>query len=414
MMTADIVTIGDEILIGQIVDTNSAFIAKKLNEIGLGVRQVTSVQDEKSQIVAALKNATQSSDVVIITGGLGPTNDDITKQTLCDYFQDELVLNEATLANLERIFKGHSTSNMLALNRNQAMLPSSATALINKYGTASGMWFDQHGKVYVSLPGVPFEMKALLVHDVIPRLIKRFKRPAIVHRTMLTYGLPESVLAQKIEKWENDLPAFIKLAYLPNLGMVRLRLSAQGEDENKLKTRIDEEFQKLYQHIGDHIRGFEEEGSIAVQIAKFLTKNRLTLGTVESCTGGKIAAAFTENPGASAYFKGSIVSYASPVKTDLLKIPQAVIAKHSVVSEEVAKLMALKGKELLGADYVISTTGNAGPTKGDSNAEIGTVIIALAGPDKVQAFSFQLGNHREKVLHKTLNKAMEILWKELV
>lgn len=413
-MTAEIITIGDEILIGQIVDTNSAFIAKELNKIGIDVRQVVSIQDEKSHILSTLKDASEKSEVVIITGGLGPTKDDITKQVLCDYFDDRLVLCEAALKKIEKIFADYSKDPISELNRNQALLPSKATPLLNDYGTASGMWFDENGTVYISLPGVPFEMKELLTSQVLPKLRQRFKRPFIVHKTVLVYGIGESALAEKIEDWENALPSFIKLAYLPGLGTVRLRLSARGTDELVLKDSIENQIQSLHQLIGDCIKGYEGEETLEVRIAKLLTHKSKTLATVESCTGGRLAAVFTSNPGASTYFKGSIVSYATSSKNDVLKIPEALIEEYSVVGPEITKAMAVKGRELFHADYALATTGNAGPTKGDSNAEIGRVFIALATPQGTTCFDFKMGNHREKVLGKAVNKSLEILLDEIL
>lgn len=412
-MTAEIITIGDEILIGQIVDTNSAFISKELNKIGIDVRQIISIQDEKAHILSSLKNAAEKSEIVIITGGLGPTNDDITKQTLCGYFKDELVLCKEALVDIEKIFAAYSSDPISDLNRNQAMLPSRAIPLLNKYGTAPGMWFDENDRVYISLPGVPFEMKELLVSEVLPRLQERFERPFIIHKTILTYGIGESALAEKIEAWENALPAYIKLAYLPGLGFVRLRLSARGNNEQLLKDNVATQVNELHKLIDEHIKGYEDEDSMEVRIAKLLTEQHKTLATVESCTGGKIASVFTENPGASAYFKGSIVSYATSVKEKVLNVPKAIIDEYSVVSAETAKIMAIRGREMLEADYVLATTGNAGPTKGDSDAEIGRVYIALATPNSVECFSYSMGNHREKVLAKTVSKSLEILWEEL-
>lgn len=412
-MTAEIITIGDEILIGQIVDTNSTFISNELNKIGIDVRQITSIQDEKSHILASLKNASQQSEIVIITGGLGPTKDDITKQSLCEYFDDELVLSEEALKNITQIFSAYDQLPLSDMNRSQALLPSKADLLPNKYGTASGMWFDEEGTIYISLPGVPFEMKELMLSEVLPRLGQHFDRTYILHKTVLTYGLGESVIAEKIAAWEEALPTFIKLAYLPGLGMVRLRLSARGLDETVLKDELTKQISELRNLLGSSIKGSEEELPLEIQIAKSLTRNQKTLATIESCTGGRIASIFTQNPGASAYFNGSIVSYATAVKTDVLHISAALIEKYSVVSREVTEVMARKGQELFKTDYVLATTGNAGPTKGDSDAAVGTVFIALATPSGVRSFGYNMGNHREKVLGKATQKALEILWEEL-
>lgn len=408
-MKAEIITIGDEILIGQIIDTNSAYISKELNKIGIDVRQINAVQDEKEQILSTLKSASERVPLVIITGGLGPTRDDITKETLCEYFDDELMLRDDILEHIKRLynFKDESFPEM---DRQQAWLPSKCEVLKNHYGSASGMWFEKGETIYVSLPGVPLEMKGLMEKDVLPRLQKRFKTPFIVHETALVYGLGESTLAEKIKDWEDALPGFIKLAYLPTKGMVRLRLSARGIEEQILKEEIKNQFLKLEGLLGDRIKSYEGGDSIQVKIAKCLTETGKTLATAESCTGGRIASIFTESPGASEFFKGSVVSYATSIKHDVLKIPEETIEKYSVVSEEVAKAMAEHVKSLLKTDYALSTTGNLGPTKGDSDAEIGTVYIGFATPGETRVFGFNFGNHREKVLGKTINKAFELLW----
>lgn len=412
-MKATIVTIGDEILIGQIVDTNSAFIAKGLNKIGITVHQIRSIQDDSQQIIHALDEAREHTDLVLLTGGLGPTNDDITKQTLCAYFDDTLVENKAALAHLKQLFAAIEKPELFSLNRHQALLPKRAKILENTYGTAVGMWFEDKSTVFISMPGVPFEMKHIFQEEVIPRLRDRAGGQKIIHKTILTFGIAESALAKKIETWEAQLPSFIKLAYLPNFGMVRLRLTAKGSDENTLTLALTKEIKELHERVGEFIKGYEDEGSLEVQIANKLVQLQKTFATVESCTGGQIGAIFNKHPGASAYYQGSIVSYASSVKEDLLQIPKAIVDQYSVVSAEVTKRMAVKGQQLLKADYVLATTGNAGPTKGDSKAEIGTVYIALASPTEVKVFSFQMGNNREKVIGKTLHKSLEILHAEL-
>ncbi|WP_121666289.1 competence/damage-inducible protein A [Mesonia aquimarina] len=411
-MNAEIITIGDEILIGQIIDTNSAFIAKEFNKIGIDVAQITSIQDEEQHILDSLKQASKRAKVIILTGGLGPTNDDITKKTLCTYFQDELTHHQSVLTHIEKLFEKLDTE-ISDLNRDQAMLPSKAIALHNAYGTAPGMFFEENNVVYVSLPGVPFEMKSLLTDQVIPLIKDRFQRPYIIHKTVLTYGVGESTIAQKIGSWENNLPNFIKLAYLPGLGRVRLRLSARGDNEQKLISAIDEQIKGLHHLIGDIIKGYEEEENIEERIAKYLTLNEWSVATAESCTGGKIAARFTSIPGASLFFKGSIVTYATSAKNDVLNIPKDFIEKYSVVSAEITEEMAIRTQKLFNSDFAVATTGNAGPTKGDSEADIGTVFIAVATSSTVKSFEFNLGNQREKVTEKAVNKAFELLLKEL-
>ncbi|MFS4494053.1 competence/damage-inducible protein A [Maribacter sp. 2308TA10-17] len=414
-MLAEIITIGDEILIGQIVDTNSTFIAKELNKIGVSVYQITSVQDEREHILQALAEAKGRAQIIIVTGGLGPTKDDITKHTFCEYFDDELVRDQNVLAHIEELFKKYITTTKISeVNRDQALVLTKATALHNAYGTAPGMWIKEDDTVFVSLPGVPFEMKNLIINAVIPKLVKEFERPYILHKTLVTYGLGESAIAEKIEDWENNLPSFIKLAYLPNLGKVRLRLTAKGPDKEVLSKSVEEEMQKLHPLIGDIIYGFEDEETLEEVVAKLITSKDFTLATAESFTGGKIAQRITSVPGASSYFKGSVVSYATETKIELLHVPESLVNEHSVVSEEVAKAMAKNVKELLKTDFAISTTGNAGPTKGDSDADVGTVYIGIASPKGVFAHKFMMGNHRERIVQKSVNKAFELLQKEIL
>ncbi|WP_289061991.1 competence/damage-inducible protein A [uncultured Zobellia sp.] len=413
-MLAEIITIGDEILIGQIVDTNSVFISKELNKIGVSVYQITSIQDDREHILQALEDAKKRVQVVIITGGLGPTKDDITKHTLCEFFNDTLVENAGVLAHVEELFRKYITTTPISdINRKQALVPSKATVLHNAFGTAPGMWIQEDGVAFVSLPGVPYEMKNLITDKVIPKIISEFKRPYILHRTVVTYGLGESSIADKIEDWENNLPASIRLAYLPSLGKVRLRLTAKGPDKKALEDAVDAEVQKLNQLIGDIMYGTEDEETLEQVVAKLCTEKGLTLSTAESFTGGKIAEQLTAFPGASAYFQGSVVSYATDAKINVLKVPRDVVTTYSVVSAEVAKEMAENVRHLFKTHYAIATTGNAGPTKGDSDAEIGTVFIGIATPNGVYAHKFNMGSHRERIVEKSVNKALELLQKEI-
>jgi len=413
-MFAEIITIGDEILIGQIVDTNSTFIAKELNKIGISVFQITSIQDDKEHILAALDDAKKRAQVVILTGGLGPTKDDITKHTLCTYFNDTLVENTLVLEHVTMLFKKYIGKPITEVNKKQALVPSRAEVLHNANGTAPGMWIKDDETVFVSLPGVPFEMKNLIKNAVIPKIAKTFKRPYILHRTIITYGMGESALAEKIAAWEDGLPEFIKLAYLPNLGKVRLRLSAKGENKEMIANAVAAETTKLYALIGDIIFGEEGEDTVEAEVAKLLTAKNMTLATAESFTGGRLAEKITAIPGASAYFKGTIVSYATTVKEEVLQVPQKVIEEHSVVSEEVAKLMASNVRGLLKSDFAIATTGNAGPTKGDSDVEVGTVFVGIATPTDVFALKYAMGNSRERITQKTVNKAFELIRKEIL
>lgn len=414
-MYAEIITIGDEILIGQIVDTNSAFIGKALNSIGISVYQITSVQDDKEHILNAFALAEKNADVIIITGGLGPTKDDITKHTITEYFNDTLVQNDAVLEHVEHLFKTYiSTSPISDLNRKQALVPSKSKVLMNDYGTAPGIWIEKGEKTFISLPGVPYEMKSLIETKVLSKLAEKYKRPFILHRTLLTYGLGESALAERIEDWEDALPDYIKLAYLPSLGRVRMRLSAKGFDENLIKNSVENKIQTLLPQIKDIFVGFEEEEhSLEQIIANKLTDMGQTLAIAESCTGGKLTERFTANPGASSYFKGSTVTYATQSKVSVLGVSNEEIEEYSVVSKQVAKSMAMRVREVFNSDIGIATTGHAGPTKGEGKEEIGTVFIAIATKSKVYSERFTMGNHRTRVINKTVNKALELLQKEI-
>jgi len=413
-MLAEIITIGDEILIGQIVDSNSAFIAKQLNRIGVSVYQITSVQDDQTHILKALSEAEANADIVIITGGLGPTKDDITKKTIADYFGDTLTENVQVRKNIEHLWEVYIKKPLKQVNIDQALVPSKAKVLMNKYGSAPGMWIEKNNKVFISLPGVPYEMKALILDEVIPKLRTRFKFPHIEHKTFLTYGLGESNLAERIESFENELPEFIKLAYLPSLGRVRLRLSAKGNNKSIIEAEMQKQTDLLLPQIEDIFVGFEQDVSIEAVIGKYLTRIGKTIATAESCTGGLIAERFTTNPGASKYFKGSIVSYTKETKVNVLKVSESMINAHSVVSAEVAEAMAKNVLQLMHTDYAIATTGNAGPTKDDTDESLGIVFIAIATKDVVYSERFSFGNHRTKVINKAANKAFEMLQKEIL
>ena len=412
-MKATIVTIGDEILIGQIVDTNSAFIAKSLDRIGVEINEMLSISDNKQHILDTLSQLQNKVDLVIITGGLGPTKDDITKKTLCDYFEDTLVVNIEVEAHVTQLIEGFYKRPISQINKDQALVPSQCIVLKNQFGTAPGMWMKKENTVFISLPGVPFEMKDIVESVIIPKIIEEYKRPYIIHKTILTYGQGESLVAERIENWENNLPEFIKLAYLPSPGRVRLRLSARGVNKAILEAAIEENVKSLDAIIHDIIVGFEEEETIEVVVGKILSEQQKTIATAESCTGGKIAEILSSVSGSSKYYKGSVVCYATEVKVDVLGISEELIKEHSVVSFEVAKTMAIAIKKLMKTDYAIATTGNAGPSKGDSKAEIGTVFIALATPNDVIVEEFNFGQPREKVIDRAVNKSLEMLKKEI-
>ena len=413
-MKAAIVTIGDEILIGQIVDTNSAFIAKSLDRIGVEIHEMLSISDNKQHILETFQKYQNTVDLVLITGGLGPTKDDITKKTFCDYFDDELIVNDDVLAHVTTLIEGIYKRAITQINKDQALVPSKCTVLHNQVGTAPGMWMKKENTVFISLPGVPYEMKYLVENEIIPKVVREYKRPYIIHKTIMTYGLGESMVAERIEDWENNLPEFIKLAYLPAPGRVRLRLSARGTDKELLEKAIDENVISLTRIIGEIIVGFDEDETLETVLGKLLTQQNKTISTAESCTGGKIAQILSSVSGASNYFKGSVVSYATQTKISVLGISEDLINKYSVVSAEVAKQMAINVKNIMKTDYAIATTGNAGPTKGDSKAELGAVFIALATPNEVIVEEFNFGQPREKVIDRAVNQSMEMLRKEIL
>jgi nicotinamide-nucleotide amidase len=412
-MKAEIITIGDEILIGQIVDTNSQWIGTELNKIGVSVYQISSIQDDKQHILNALKEAQERVDIVIITGGLGPTKDDITKHTIAEYFNDTLALNEEVVDHIKDLFAKYNIP-FSESNRLQGMVPTKATYLKNEYGTAPGMWFFENNTVFVSLPGVPSEMKGLMENEVIPKIRKEFQLPFIIHKTLITYGQGESVVAERIEDFENNLPNFIKLAYLPDFGSVRLRLSAKGNHKKILEDTLQEKIDELYQLIPDIISGFDDGGKIEDRIGILLKEKGKTVSTAESLTGGKIAATLVSVAGSSTYYKGSIISYAAETKINLLGVSAKTIKKHSVVSKEVAVEMAKGAKEKLKTNYAIAVTGNAGPSTDNTDKSVGVVFIAIATDSAVFAEEFNFGKPRGRVIDKTVNKSLQLLLKEIL
>lgn len=409
-MQAEIITIGDEILIGQILDSNSKFIAEELNKIGISVYQITSIQDDKLHILKAVRQAEENVDIIILTGGLGPTKDDITKHTLAAYFKDDLIMHNDIQEHIKMLF-AKVNYQYTELDLQQAMLPKKATILKNYLGTASGMWFSKNNKIIISLPGVPNEMKGLLKHAVLPKMQKEFNLPFILHKTIITYGMGESKIAKRLESWEDNLPLEIKLAYLPSYGKTRLRLSGKNSNKDKLNSLMENCYQELSSLVEDITLGEENSSSIEETIGKLLTAKNQTLATAESCTGGNIAQMITSVPGSSKYFIGSVISYNSRIKTEFLKVKQKTIDKHSVVSEQVAKEMAENLKEIYKTDYAIATTGNAGPTTDKTDKLIGTVYIAIATPKETMVKFYNFGQPREKVIEKTSLKALELLQK---
>lgn len=413
-MLATIITIGDEILIGQIVDTNSAWIAQELYKIGVSVYEILSVSDERAHILSAFAKAKQQSQIVLITGGLGPTKDDITKKTMCEFFNDTLVMNDDVLAHVTELFEKYIKVPMAPMNREQALVPSRAQVIQNIFGTAPCTWIEDDGVAFVSMPGVPFEMKEIMRSSVLPKIKMVGNLPFIHHRTILTAGQGESTIATRIEQWEDNLPVDIRLAYLPSFGTVRLRLSCVGHDKNEILKRVDEQIQLLYAIIDDIIVGESETDNIVNTVCKLLASQDLTIATAESCTGGRIANAVTMIPGASKIFMGSTVTYATASKIDVLGLDPALIEKHSVVSAPVAQAMAVNVRKKFKADIAISTTGNAGPDKGDSDAPVGTVFIGIATANSAATYEFMMGSHRERVIEKTVNKAFELIQQQIL
>lgn len=410
-MNATIITIGDEILIGQIVDTNSVSIARQLNEAGIVVHEKCSIGDDADEIVRTLRRAMAVSQVVVLTGGLGPTKDDITKKTLASLFGGGMRFDEAVAAHVERMLTARGID-YNALNRSQAEVPVCCTVLFNRHGTAPGMWFEEAGCVVVSLPGVPFEMEHLMREEVMPRLKAHFALRQIVHRTLITSGLAESVLAKRIEAWEEALPPYLKLAYLPSAGVVRLRLSAYEVDGERIGREIEERFAELQRLIPAYVVGFET-ATVEEQVHRMLTERGETLAVAESCTGGRIASKFTAMAGASAYFRAGIVSYANEAKTALLGVDADLIRRCGAVSEEVARAMAEGARHAAGADYALSTTGIAGPAGGTEEKPVGTVWMALATPERTLAVRQACGTDRGQVIDRASAFAIRLLRDEL-
>ncbi|MBQ8652130.1 MAG: competence/damage-inducible protein A [Alistipes sp.] len=406
-MQATIITIGDEILIGQIVDTNSVSIARRLNAAGIVVHEKCSIGDSREEIIAAIRRAELSSQVVIITGGLGPTKDDITKKTLAELFHSAMRFDEGVAEHVERMLAERGIA-FNALNRSQAEVPEVCTVLHNAHGTAPGMWFEDAGRVIVSLPGVPFEMEHLMEDEVMPRLKEHFALRQIVHRTLITAGLAESLLAERIEQWEEALPPYLKLAYLPAAGIVRLRLSAYEVEGQAVSEEIERQFAELRTLIPDYVVGFET-ATVEEQVHHTLIERRATLALAESCTGGKIASKFTAMAGASAYLLAGVVAYANEAKTNILGVDAELIRCHGAVSEEVARAMAEGVRHLTGADYALSTTGIAGPTGGSAEKPVGTVWFALATPTETIALKHACGTDRGQVIDRATAYAIRLL-----
>jgi nicotinamide-nucleotide amidase len=407
----EIITIGDELLIGQVIDTNSAWMAKHLNQEGFQVIHLTTVSDRADAIREAIDLAFKRATIVLVTGGLGPTKDHITKQTLCQYFNTSLVLNPAVLEHLHKSYANRpQVLNELTIQ--QAYVPESATVLFNERGTAPGTWFEKDGKDLVSIPGVPYEMEGMMQAEVLPRLKHRFIPLAILHHTMLVYGYPESVLALKLSDWENHLPAELKLAYLPSPGLIRLRLTGIGKDKQHLNALLQTELGKVRQLLGDALLA-EEDIPVEVIIGNLLREKGLTLSTAESCTGGNIARLITSVPGSSDYYSGSIIAYSNDVKIKLLNVSPATLSAHGAVSQEVVEEMADGLLQAISADMAIAVSGIAGPSGGSPEKPVGTVWISVASHQHKISRCFQFTGPRDRNIQQASQSAL-ILLKELI
>ena len=408
----EIITIGDEILIGQIVDTNSAWMATELNKCGFELAQITSVHDNEQHIIESLDLALNRADIVLFTGGIGPTKDDITKQTLCKYFNTKLVFEESVIRNIEQLFSTRPGFAINELTRAQAMVPESCTLIQNVVGTAPVTWFEKNGKVIVSMPGVPYEMKNVMSTEIIPRLQNQFKTPVLLHKTVQVYGYGESALALMIADWENELPDFISLAYLPNSRIVKLRLSGISDDILALEFAVNQQVDKLHQILGEAIVAFEDLPMEKI-ISDLLKSKGLTLATAESCTGGNIAHQLTLIPGSSEFFKGSVVAYSNDIKTGVLGVSADDIESEGAVSQTVVEQMAKGIRKLMNTDFAIATSGIAGPSGGTPEKPVGTVWISACSDDILISREFKFGSLREQNIIRSTQAALLML-KEII
>ncbi|MDB4927180.1 competence/damage-inducible protein A [Mucilaginibacter sp.] len=406
-MHAEIITIGDEILIGQIVDTNSAWMAQQLNNAGIRVKQISSVSDDKQHILTALAEAANRADIIFITGGLGPTKDDITKNTLAEYFGAEMVENKEALNNVTRLFEKYKRP-LLEVNRLQAQVPQNCEVILNKNGTAPGMWFNSNGKIYVSMPGVPFEMMYMMEEEVIPKIKSLFKLPVIIHKTILTVGEGESFLSERIADIEDSLPAHIKLAYLPKLGQVRLRLSGYGEDEVIVSKEVNKYASKIIERVSEFVAA-EEDVPLEKAILNYMTERRLTLSVAESCTGGYISHLFTQHAGSSKVFFGGAISYSYELKESILGVKNETLWQFGAVSEETVTEMVEGALLNFKSDYAIAVTGIAGPDGGLPGKPVGTVWIAVASARKTVAKKFTFGSKRQQNIERSATGALSML-----
>jgi len=406
-MLAEIITIGDEILIGQIVDTNSAWMATELNKIGIRVKQISSISDDKEHILKALAEAASRASIIFITGGLGPTKDDITKKTLAEYFRVELVENEDAFANVERIFAKYNRP-LLEINKQQALVPANCEVVLNENGTAPGMWFNHNGVIYMSMPGVPFEMMYMMEEQVLPKIKATLNLPSIIHKTLLTVGEGESFLAERIADIEDDLPSHIKLAYLPKLGQVRLRLSAFGNDETALQKEVDAFASRLIERIGSPFV-IDQDIPLEKAILDRMEANGLTLSVAESCTGGYLSHLFTQHPGSSQVFLGGAVSYSYELKESTLGVKNETLWQHGAVSEETVTEMVEGALLNFKSDLAVAITGVAGPGGGTEDKPVGTVWIAVAAKEKSIIKKYTFGSKRRQNIERSAVIALSML-----
>lgn len=410
-LTAEIISIGDELLIGQTINTNASWIGQQLALIGIKVKHVATISDDKAAIVHALKDAHDRNNLIVITGGLGPTKDDITKHVLCNYFQTKLVMDTTVLAHIEAFFSSRNRP-MLQVNTDQALLPEACDVLFNKFGTAAGMWFEKEGRVYISMPGVPYEMKTIFSEEALPKITQNFNTAVLYHRTFLTQGIGESFLAQQLADWEDKIEdAGLQLAYLPAPGLVKMRITSfKGESDAQLiQSLIDEVKLRMPAHFV-----CEKEQPLAVVVGDLLHERGLTVGTVESCTGGNIAAAFVANSGSSYYYEGSLLTYSIAQKTALAAVPRSLIIEKGVVSKEVAEAMALGGLKKLKTDFCIATTGVVGPSGETETVKMGTVWFAVARNGAVSSKMHIFGDNRERNIQMSVLTALNFLRCELL
>ena len=411
-MKAAIITIGDELLIGQTIDTNSAWMGAELSKAGFDVYRMISIHDRREDIINTLHEAAGKTDVVLITGGLGPTSDDITKQTLCEFFKTHLVTNVEILRMIEGMMSRRNFP-MNENNRRQAEVPESCRVLKNATGTAPGMWFEKDGTIFISMPGVPYEMKHIMTEHVLPELSKRFTSQIIIHRNIMTYGTFEAKLAEMLTGFEAGLPENIKFAYLPASGVIKLRLTGTGTEHESVSNLINDQVNKLYKIIPEFIYG-ENEESLEMVIGKLLKAKNNTVCTAESCTGGEIAHMLTSVPGSSAYYKGSVVAYANSIKSQLLGVQEDIIEKNGAVNENVVQEMAIGARDLLKTDYAVATSGIAGPDGGTEVKPVGTVWIAVASEKEIVSEKRVFGNERITNIKRFSLAALNLLRKQII